>query len=291
MELFAMGVGNFSEQDVREAARAFTGWRVPQQFIRKEVFTRLPAVFRPEFFDNGVKTFLGRSGNLYPGDIVDIIVEQPVSAAYITRRLFSFFVYPDPADEELQPFIEVYNKNDRSIGAVVEAMLRSDVFYSARAYRALVKSPLEYAIGAVRALGLQASVGPYLAEGSGPRGGGVLADMGQIPFEPPNVAGWPGGATWLNSATLFARLNLINALTGGGRARGPRAVPQPSLTNLGTAADALAYYLPLALDDNVSDEARQVLLDYAGGADAPLSPEKLRGLVYLILASPQFHLA
>jgi hypothetical protein len=123
--------------------------------------------------------------------------------------------------------------------------------------------------------------------------------MGQTLFEPPNVAGWPGGATWLNSATIFARLNFVNQLTGGAipatpnrnpRAATPTPQPAPGAT-LGTSAQALDHYLPMLLDDNVPDEARQVLIDYAGGADASLPPEKLRGLVYLILASPQFHLA
>jgi hypothetical protein len=173
-------------------------------------------------------------------------------------------------------------------------MLRSDVFYSPQAYRAVVKSPVEYVVGAVKALGLQGSAGGVIA-GNGPRGGGVLAEMGQIPLEPPNVAGWPGGASWLNSATMFARLNLINSLTSGqpltpGRRQ---TQPQPISTtgDLGTAAQAVDYYLPFLLDNNVPDAARQVLYDYAGGADTKIAPDKLRGLVYILLASPQFHLA
>jgi Protein of unknown function (DUF1800) len=109
------------------------------------------------------------------------------------------------------------------------------------------------------------------------------------------VAGWPGGASWLNSATMFARLNLVNALTGGqpltpGRRQ---TAPAPLTTSgeLGTAKQAVDYYLPFLLDDNVPDAARQVLYDYAGGSDTTLAPDKLRGLAYILLASPQFHLA
>jgi uncharacterized protein (DUF1800 family) len=178
---------------------------------------------------------------------------------------------------------------------VVEALLRSDVFYSPRAYRAIVKGPVEYAVGAVKALGLQTTVGQTLTAFAGRRdGGGVLAAMGQVPFEPPNVAGWPGGTSWLNSSTLFARLNFLNTLTAGGptndRPRGGQAQAQPAL-DAGTTSQALANYLPLLLDDNIPDEARRVLVDYAGGAEATLTPEKLRHLVYLVLGSPQFHLA
>jgi uncharacterized protein (DUF1800 family) len=143
-----------------------------------------------------------------------------------------------------------------------------------------------------------------LVLGERPRGnGGVLGDMGQVPFEPPNVAGWPGGASWLNSSTMMARLNFINTLTGGPReapnaqaARRdlpPAAPPAPALTNteLGTSEQALAHFLALAIDDNMSAEARQVLAEYAGGRGATISPEQLRGLAYLVLASPQFHLS
>jgi uncharacterized protein (DUF1800 family) len=293
MELFSLGVGNYSEQDVREGARAFTGWRIPRQRGDNNRPVLGEPVFAPRQYDNGVKTFLGEKGAFGPDEIVDIIVKQPASAEFITRKLFGYFVYPDPAAEDLGPFVKVYNDSGRNVGAVVEAMLRSDVFYSPRAYRAVVKSPVEYAIGAVKALGLQASVGQTLSALGGKRdGGGVLATMGQVPLEPPNVAGWPGGASWLNSSTLFSRLNFLNTITAGqGAVQKPRGGQAQPVLEAGTTAQALANYLPPVLDDNIPDEARQVLTDYAGGADATLTAERLRHLVYLVLGSPQFHLA
>jgi uncharacterized protein (DUF1800 family) len=294
MELFALGIGNYTEEDVREASRAFTGWEVPLTRGPNNTRTYGDPVFRPQRFDNGVKTFLGRTGNFRPDDIIDIIVAQPASAEYITRRLFDFFVFPDPSDKDIAPFVGVYNQNDRRTGAVVEAMLRSDVFYSPRAYRSQVKSPIEYTVGAIKALGAQGSVSQLLAAGQGPRGGGLLGEMGQILFEPPNVAGWPGGAAWLNTGTIFGRLNFLNQVTGGGEPqRGDARTRQPQTFNfdLGTASQALAHFLPLSLDDNLPEESRQVLLEYAGDPEATLSPEQLRGLVYLVFGSPQFHLA
>jgi uncharacterized protein (DUF1800 family) len=252
-------------------------------------------VLRQPRFDGGSKTFLGKTGAYRPDDIVDIIAEQPAAAAYIVRRLFSFFVYPDPDEKALKPFVTEYDKSGGSIGAVVQSMLRSDVFYSPRAYRAIIKSPVEYAIGALKALGLQANA-PQLVAGLGARGG-VLANMGQIPMEPPNVAGWPGNEAWLNSATMFARLNLINLVTSGNMSqRRPQAQQsrnQGPVTSmpLGSTGQSLEYLLPLVLDDNLSDESRQVLADYGGGLDSTLSPNQLRGLAYLVLASPQFHLS
>ena len=298
MELFSLGIGNYTEQDVREAARAFTGWTMTRQYVSApNIFTWSEPQFRPAVFDGGQKTFLGRSGNLRPDDIVDIIADQQASAAYVVRRLFSFFVYPDPDDAVIVPFVEVYNRNDKSTGAVVEAMLRSDVFYSPRAYRSLVKSPVEYAVTALKALDLQKSAGEALGFNGPPnlRNGAMLTAMGQTLFEPPNVAGWPVGSAWLNSATMFARLNYLNQVTGGAPpVRGGRQQPPATASfsgNLGTTVQALDHYLPFVLDDNVPAAARQVLTEYAGTAESQLAPEQLRGLVYLVLASPQFHLS
>ncbi|MGE0688116.1 MAG: DUF1800 family protein, partial [Dehalococcoidia bacterium] len=125
MELFALGVGNYTETDVREAARAFTGWNVPRERINPGAFTLKEPVFRQQAYDSGTKTFLGQTGNFGPDEIVDIITKQPASAEYIVRRLFGFFVFPDPTADDLKPFVEVYQRNDMRIGPVVEAMLRS----------------------------------------------------------------------------------------------------------------------------------------------------------------------
>jgi hypothetical protein len=138
---------------------------------------------------------------------------------------------------------------------------------------------------------MQASITNLLAAGRGrQRDGGVLGDMGQIPLEPPNVAGWPGGASWLNSSTIFARLNFVNSLgaTENNR-RGAQSLP--SAPKFASASEALDHYLPFLLDSNLPDATRKLLLDYAGGPDAPLSMNGQRDLVYLMLAMPQYHLA
>jgi uncharacterized protein (DUF1800 family) len=302
MELFALGIGNYTEEDVREASRAFTGWNVPRNRIEGPLYTLAEPVFRQQRYDNGTKTVLGQTGNFGPDEIVDVITSQPASGEHIVRKLFGFFIYPDASDDDIRPFVQVYESNGKRIGAVVEAMLRSEVFYSPAAYRATIKSPVEYAVSAVKALGLQGQVTQLLAQ-AGQRGAtaGALSSMGQTLFEPPNVAGWPGGATWLNSSTMFARLNFLNAATGGAtttsqqrrtdRRNAPAATPTPDVPSqaLGTVEQAIEHYLPFLLDDNIPADARQTLLDYAG--DGELAPERLRGLVYLVLGSPQFHLS
>jgi uncharacterized protein (DUF1800 family) len=280
MELFSMGEGNYSEDDVREASRAFTGWTVPRPNPRN-VFSLGEPEFHPALFDDGRKTFLGYSGNFKHTDIVDIILEQPATATYITRRLFEFFVYPGPDAATLAPFVDVYRHSLGNIGAVVAAILRSDVFYSARAYRAMVKTPVEFVVAAIKALGLVEQL-PQLLPGRGL----ALRRMGQVLFDPPSVAGWPGGESWLSANMLLSRLNFLNDVIDLSAQNG--SVP---MLDLGTTRDALAHFLPLALDDNLPAAARRVLIEHAGGEDAPLTPEGLRGLAYLVLASPQFQLS
>ncbi len=283
MELFSLGVGNYTEDDIRQAARALTGWVVQRQrgAAPNQIGFGQPQ-FVPARFDDGTKTFLGQTGNFRAEDIVGIIVQQPASSQFIVRKLFSYFVYPNPDDKALRPFVNVYDGSSRSVRAVVDAIFRSDIFYSPPAYRAIVRSPVEYMVSSIRALGIQSQAVQVVA-----RSAGLVQDMGQIPFEPPNVAGWPGGQAWLNSATMFARLNFVNLLTNLPAAR---SAPPP-VAPLGTAQQAVDYYLPFVLDDNVPADARQVLLNYAGSPDAQLAPDQLRNLVYLVMASPQAHLS
>ncbi len=289
MELFALGIGNYTEQDVREGARAFTGWGLTGN---RQLGT-LQYSFNPRQHDDGSKTFLGETGNFNGDDIVDIIVKQPASARFITRKLFSFFVYPHPPDDVLQPFVDVYLKSGYSIKAVVQALLTSDVFYSPPAYRALVKSPAEYVAGMARVLGVK-------TDGTGLPA--VAAMMGQEIFNPPNVAGWPGGSAWLTSGTWLARLNLANRVAAAieaPAARTPNGFSFATLTQGGAGPGGVVDRLAdLLLDGQIGADQRQVLVDYltpTGGslisADRAWLDERLRGALYLMLAMPEFHLA
>jgi uncharacterized protein (DUF1800 family) len=296
MELFSLGIGHYTETDVRESARAFTGWSLHPVDRKLGSFQYW---FNPRQHDDGTKTFLGHTGNFNGDDIIDIIVQQPASASYIVRRLFSFFVYPNPTDAVLQPFVDVYQKSGYSIGAVMRAMLTSSEFYSPAAYRALVKSPAEFVAGVVRTLG---------AETDGVGLPAAATAMGQMLFNPPNVAGWPGGPSWITSGTWLARLNFLNRVAaatetgplaqlagpkGGGFALG-------DLTAGAASADAVVDRLAaLALDGQIGPAQRQVLVDYLtppGSGSLAQAPsawldERRRGALYLTLALPEYHLA
>ena len=172
MELFSMGVGNYSEDDIRESARAFTGWRITaperrprvegltpaeQQQIRREAI----AAWNPEFrfavrqHDNGAKTFLGRTGAWDGDDIINIVMEQPATGRFISTRLFEEFAYPGPATETVDRLVQTWDSSGHDIGAVVRAILVSDEFYSEEAYRGKVRSPVEFIVGLVRGLEME----------------------------------------------------------------------------------------------------------------------------------------
>jgi uncharacterized protein (DUF1800 family) len=195
MELFTLGVDHYTENDVRESARAWTGWRVDRRAAQ--------ATFDAQLHDNGVKTFLGQTGNFTGDDIVSIIFAQPACARFFAASLLSWFVYNNPEPELVDGVAALLRKHDFELAPVVSTILRSNVFYSTRAYRALVKSPVEFAVGTYKVLGMA-----QLDETALP----ALHQMGQELFNPPNVAGWPGGQNWLTSGTMIARQNFLTQL-------------------------------------------------------------------------------
>jgi uncharacterized protein (DUF1800 family) len=195
MELFTLGVGHYTEDDVRESARAWTGWRIDR--LTQEIY------FDPSRHDGGSKTFLGQTGNFDGDNIVDIIFSQPQCARFLATGLLNFFVYNDPEPELIDGVAALLRKHDYELVPIMSALLRSNVFYSPRAYRALVKSPVEFVVGTYKALGLpQMDLSAVAA----------ATHMGQILFQPPNVAGWPGGQNWLTSGTMIARQNFVARL-------------------------------------------------------------------------------
>ena len=170
LELFTMGEGNYTDQDVMEAARAFTGWGLK----RRGAFH-----FFPGRHDFGAKTFLNRSGAFDGDDIIDIIFEQDATAEFISRKLFAFFVHPDPPEELIAELAKVFRQNDYEIRPLMRAIFEHPEFYSDRAYRSLIKSPADLFVGLFRELGKSDTV--FL-----PR---FMASTGQELFAPPDVSG------------------------------------------------------------------------------------------------------
>jgi hypothetical protein len=267
MELFALGIGNYTEHDVRESARAFTGWTIDRG-------TRAFAL-DPRRHDDGPKTFLGRGGNFDGSDIVEIIFEQPAAERWFARKLIRYFVYDDPEPELVDAFAAVIRKHDFNLQPSLSLLLRSNVFYSGRAYRALVKSPVEFVAGVHRLLGI---------ERINPAELGALGRMGQVLFRPPSVKGWDGGAAWLNSQSLLARENFASALLDSQPLPQGEGWPPPEAAP-GVAART---FVETILQGDASPAALAGLEAYLDGGGLPR--ERLRGAAYLTLAMPAFQL-
>ena len=282
MELFTLGIGNYTEDDVRESARAFTGSQVRGQ----EEF-----IFNARQHDTGDKTFLGKTGNWDGDDVVDIITSQPVAAEYIARRLWEFFAYPDPEPAIVARLAQVFREGDTRIRPVVRSIFESDEFYGPRAVHALVKGPAELVATTVRSLGIDTNFAVLTRR---------VTAMGQELFAPPNVAGWDGGATWINSATLLERINMANAVATG---RGSRLRFEP--TRLIDAdrdtppREIIDFLVDLLLGGEVQAATGEAMIAHlrelaipraTTGRIAPFD-EQLRSLVYLVLASPDYQVA
>jgi len=199
MELFTMGVhGGYTETDVQEAARAYTGWHQgdsPTGFV-----------YDPFAHDDGSKTVLGYTGNFHTDDVLDILAHHPSTAKFITTKLFKFFVHDQPTDGDIQNLTDVYYSSGFDIRSILQTIFTSDVFYSDEARFAKIKSPVEFTVSSIRTLDAPMTAVRDLS--------GSLALMGQDLFNPPNVKGWAEGRTWINTRTLLARVNFASNLTG-----------------------------------------------------------------------------
>jgi uncharacterized protein (DUF1800 family) len=287
MELFSLGIGHYTEKDIREAARAFTGW---------DIAAGGQAVFHADQHDDGVKTVLGQSGKWEGKDIVHICLEQESAPRFIVGKLYRFLVSEtEPAAPELlEPLAEQFRKSDYDFGALVETVLRSNLFFSATAYRQRVKSPVDFGLGIVRVL--EGRLGTVaLAQ--------ALQGMGQNLFYPPSVKGWDGGPAWLNGQTLLFRQNLALALTSTeddrfGRRTDPAALVRKHAKE---AEPSVAdFFLRLFLQGDVPADSRTKLVQYEQKAhnepvpvywtEEDAADHRVRALCHLVLSLPEFQL-
>lgn len=200
MELFALGVGNYSEDDIKEAARALTGWSV-----RKGKFHN-----HDQYHDDGEKTIFGKSGKWAGDDLVRMLIEHPATSRRLAFRICGQFMGEKPvADDVIGKLANGLRERDLDIGWAIETVLRSEAFFSNNNIGNRVLGPIEFAMGAARSL--EVTNPPpstlLLAE--------ATANLGQDLFCPPNVFGWPGGRSWLSSRALIGRANFASALING----------------------------------------------------------------------------
>ncbi len=286
LELFTLGVGNYSEDDVREAARAFTGYSLDVR--GRDERHSAEFVFRNQWHDTGYKLFLGEVGRWRGEDIVRIAVQNPATARHLARKLFALFAYPDAGAATIEPFADVFRATDGDLRAVTRAILTSDAFLSEPALRAQVKSPVDFAIGAMKALDV-----PFVPEWTWLS----LRGMGQELFSPPNVGGWSSGIGWINHQTVLerfacaARLAYLEdgawtspSLEGAARLEEVQSRPQ----------DVVDEFLLRFGAAPTDDASRDTLTDYLrldadgrpSARPAELAGQRLRGLAQLVMSMP-----
>ncbi len=202
-----IGEGHYTEQDIKEAARAFTGWTVERasgafRFNRRQ-------------HDDGIKTFLGKTANFNGDDILDILLEQPRTAEHITEKLWREFVSDAPPPDEVRRLAQVFRGSGYELRPLLEGLLASQAFRDRKNRGTLVKSPAELIVGTLRVFSLPVPESRLLAFAG--------HQLGQDLFEPPNVKGWPGGKSWITSQTLLARQKLLERVLRGMEMPEPQA--------------------------------------------------------------------
>lgn len=191
MELFTLGRGNYTENDIKEAARAFTGWtaNLQGQFV-----------FRKGQHDFGKKTVLGKTGNLTGEEVLDILLDQPQTANYITGKIYRFFVNENPDKQKIEWLATRFYRNKYDIGRLMEDIFTSDWFYEEKNIGARIKSPIELLAGIRRMLPMELENEESMTF--------LQRALGQVLFYPPNVSGWAGGKSWIDSSTLMLRMRI-----------------------------------------------------------------------------------
>ena len=269
LELFSMGVGNYTEDDVQECSRAFTGWTISAKLPRFP-YNRFDWEFeyKEEDHDNGEKTFLGHRGNFNGEDIIDIICQQPATAQFICRHLYNFFVADEPQvpswsatppndPEAIETLAKVFTESNYDIRSVLQVLFNSDFFKEARFTK--VKSPAELVVGTLRLVGGAEFPGPGIGEMSRQAG-----YMGQDMLNPPSVEGWHTGAEWINSGTLMRRVNFAADMIADASRPGVQAIINRvkelgELSPEGLVDTCLDLMGPL----EVNRETRQELIDHS----------------------------
>lgn len=298
LELFSLGVGNYSEQDIKDASRAFTGWTFEQPPpLYPHGYYPAKFVFREDDHDNGEKTFLGVTGNLNGGDIIDIIVKSPASARFICRHLYNFFVADEPqvpswndvppTDPDAMALMEkTFTETGGDIRSVLRVMFNSDFFKAARFKK--VKSPTEFIVGVLKMVGSQTEMAPGMT-----RYAASIEVMGQKLLDPPTVEGWHTGGEWIDGGNLTERVNFAVDEIGDGSAPGIQSIIQRIKDSeaLGSAESLVVAVLAETGSVEISKGTREALTEFAGDAEGEDDATRVIRLLRLAVATPEYQFA
>ncbi len=297
MELFTLGVDNYTQTDVTEVARALTGWTV-QGYTGADNYNGAKFLDNAQAHDNGTKRILGQTGNWNGRDAIRIILEASnsqgsVSGRFVARKLWTFFAYHDPPEWVIDELTGVYVSSGRSIRDIVDHLFRMPEFYEPHARKVLVRSPVEYAVAALRQLEARTDMSVPV---------GDLIAMGQPLFDPLDAKGPEGDMAWINTGTVFARASTTNKFvtnrgTTGTRIDLSQLLAGKTLTTANDVVNALIDRFGLSdippqtravwakFVDSKSDGSRGYWQNTSAQTDV-----KVRGLIHLMLTSSDYHL-
>jgi len=286
LELFTLGEGvRYTEADIQESARAFTGYRLNPR--------TMSFLFARRQFDETEKEFMGRNGPFDGDAIIDIIIAQPECAAFITRKLWAFLASEDPSPATLRQLASHFRDSKYDIRSTLREIFLSKEFYSPKCLRSQVKSPVQWLVQTARVLEAPLPA-PAALEVS-------LAQMGQVPFAPPNVKGWDGGRAWISSSTLLFRYNLAGyivsgrppALEGFRKSTAAVSVPLDKIAPTALRADPAGICDSVSLrllNSPVAGAEREKFLAFLDSHGPEISDSALRDFLHLMMSTPDYQL-
>ena len=285
MELFTLGINSYTEDDVKQLARAFTGWSVGGA----------KAYFNKQNFDGGTKTIFGETAAFDSETSVDLLLRHPKAAPHLAQRLLKEFVHPHPPASVSSYYAQRLIDTKWDLKQVLTEIFSSKMFFSEWAYRSRIKSPIELAVGAVTTLGGKVNTA-FLRE--------QTTKMGQAMLMPPNVKGWDGGETWINANTVLIRFNFGEAIATQRLGEFAKKSDMESWLlkhNLKSSGDIVDHYVKLFLDGELDQQTRKTFVAYMdhGTKNEPkafvlekdILNDKVRGLLHLMMAVPEYQLA
>jgi hypothetical protein len=283
MELFSLGEGHYTEKDIQESARAFTGYRMNYETGQFH--------FQGKDFDAGTKTFFDKTGPWTGDDIIDAIVAQPQCARFIGKKLWVFFVAENPPEETLSGIAELLLSNGYDIGATLSTIFKSAAFYSPKVVHHQIKGPVQWIMQTTKMLQIPLPDARVLENS--------LSALGQVVFAPPNVKGWDGGRAWISASSLLYRYNLAAYLLsgkarilGGGNTK-TAVIPLETIapTNVRESSDQLLDELAFRVFNYpLPPKDRATYLTFLEKHPVPFSDNTVRDLMQLMMSTPDYQL-
>lgn len=319
MELFTLGIGHYTEQDIQEAARAFTGWAwLPNPALRRarqdpsaldEALSKGERLFqfvdRLPQHDRGQKTVLGKTGALRGDDVLQILLDRDECPKLLARKLWEWFAYMNPEEKVVDALASQIRKSDYEMKPALEWIAKSDEFWSEKCVRKLIKNPADFCIPLARQFDVGVLAKPLLENPAGNARGGAFGGIGalyqamaqqgmQLLF-PPDVAGWDWGEAWISTNTMIERIRFADVIANERGTIGTVGPAMVSQAGVQSAAQAVDFLLEVT-DAAIPAERKSALVstvEAAGGISALSQPrtagEVLNETLKVLFAAPEFH--